>query len=66
MSIVNIYFREMENISYHVAAGHINEELLRRIMEVILNCNYDEDETLRLEIFSAILVEDEFFKCTSW
>lgn len=61
MSIANIYFREMENISYHVAAGHIDEELLRRILEAILNCTYDEDESLRLEIFNAISVEDEFY-----
>ena len=61
MSIANIYFREMENISYHVAAGHINEELLRRILEAILKCTYDEDESLRLEIFNSISVEDEFY-----
>lgn len=40
MSIVNIYFREIE---------------------AILSCNYDEDETLRLKIFNAISVEDEFY-----
>lgn len=51
----------MENISYHVAAGHIDEELLKRILEAILNCTYDEDESLRLEIFNAISVEDEFY-----
>ena len=27
----------MENISYHVAAGHIDEDLLRRILAAILS-----------------------------
>lgn len=61
MAIANVYFREMENISYHVAAGHIDEELLRRILDAILNMTYDEDESLKLEIFNAISVEDAFY-----
>lgn len=61
MAIANVYFREMENISYHVAAGHINEELLKRILEAILNMSYDEDEALKLEIYNAISVEDSFY-----
>ena len=44
--LLNIYFREMENISYHVAAGHIDEDLLRRILAAILTCTYDSDEEL--------------------
>ena len=54
MAVVNVYFREMENISYHVAAGHIDEELLRRILDAILNYKYDTDEELKLEIYNAI------------
>ena len=57
----NVYFREMENISYHVAAGHIDEELLRRILEAIMNFSYDSDEALKLDIFNAISVVDEFY-----
>lgn len=61
MAVANVYFREMENISYHVAAGHIGEDLLRRILEAILNCTYETDESLKLEIFNAISIEDEFY-----
>jgi death-on-curing protein len=61
MAVANVYFREMENISYHVAAGHIDEELLRRILEAILNFTYDSDEALKLDIFNAISVVDEFY-----
>ncbi|MCI6242895.1 MAG: hypothetical protein MR646_06280 [Agathobacter sp.] len=48
-------------ISYHVAAGHIDEELLRRILEAIMNFSYDSDEALKLDIFNAISVVDEFY-----
>jgi len=51
----------MENISYHVAAGHIDEKLLRRILDAILNYTYDTDEELKLDIFNAISVVDEFY-----
>ncbi len=61
MAVANVYFREMENISYHVAAGHIDEELLRRILEAIMNFSYDSDEALKLDIFNAISVVDEFY-----
>lgn len=61
MAIANVFFREMENISYHVAAGHIEEGLLRRILEAILNCTYDTDEELKLDIYNAISVTDEFY-----
>ncbi|MBD5465727.1 MAG: type II toxin-antitoxin system death-on-curing family toxin [Lachnospiraceae bacterium] len=61
MSIANVFFREMENISYHVAAGHIDERLLRKILKAILNCTYDNDEALKLEIYQAISVEDKFY-----
>ena len=61
MAVANIYFREMENISYHVAAGHIDEDLFRRILAAILTCTYDSDEELKLDIFNAISVEDVFY-----
>ena len=51
----------MENISYHVAAGHIDEDLLRRILAAILTCTYDSDEELKLDIFNAISAEDVFY-----
>lgn len=61
MAVANVYFREMENISYHVAAGYIDEKLLRRILDAILNYTYDTDEELKLDIFNAISVVDEFY-----
>ena len=61
MAVANVYFREMENISYHVAAGHIDEKLLTRILDAILNYTYDTDEELKLDIFNAISVVDEFY-----
>lgn len=54
MSVAKIFFTEMENISYHVAAGKINKELLHDIMDAILKGKYDEDEELKLAIFNAI------------
>ncbi|MDX9872269.1 MAG: type II toxin-antitoxin system death-on-curing family toxin [Clostridia bacterium] len=54
MAIASSFFRNMENISYHVAAGKIDKELLRRIMASILNSTYDTDEELKLDILRAI------------
>ena len=47
------FIREMENISYHVAAGHIDKELLREIIVAVLNDEMD-DEVLKLKILKAI------------
>ena len=47
------FIREAENISYHVAAGAINKELLGEWMLAILTGNED-DESLNLSIFNAI------------
>lgn len=47
------FLREMENISYHVAAGNISKELLGEIMEAFLNEEMDS-EPLKLKILSAI------------
>jgi len=47
------FLREMENISYHVAAGNIGKELLGEIMEAFLNEEMDS-EPLKLKIFEAI------------
>lgn len=54
MSAGKVFFREMENVSYHVAAGKIDKELLKRIMEAILHGSFDYDEELQLEIYNAI------------
>jgi death-on-curing protein len=47
------FIRESENISYHVAAGNIDKDLLGRWMVAILNEDED-DESLKLEIYRAI------------
>ena len=45
LRIAQNFMRITENISYHVAAGHIDEELLRKLMIAILNRTFDEDES---------------------
>lgn len=47
------FIREMENVSYHVAAGRIDKSLLREIICAVLNDSLD-DEELKLKIFNAI------------
>ncbi|PIQ34665.1 MAG: type II toxin-antitoxin system death-on-curing family toxin [Zetaproteobacteria bacterium CG02_land_8_20_14_3_00_50_9] len=47
------FLREMENISYHVAAGNISKELLGEIMEAFLAEEMDS-ESLKLKILDAI------------
>lgn len=49
----SLFIREMENISYHVASGAINKDLLLEIIKCLLN----EDalnESVMLKIFNAI------------
>jgi hypothetical protein len=50
---VGYFLREMENISYHVAAGKIGKELLGEIIAACLNEEMD-CEPLKLKIFEAI------------
>lgn len=52
------FLREMENISYHVAAGCIGKELLGEIITAVLNEETDSEE-LKLKILDAISVNDE-------
>lgn len=51
--ITGKFIRYMENISYHVAAGNIDKDLLSRIVLALLEGN-EEDESLKLEIYNAI------------
>ena len=51
--IVPGFLRKMENISYHVASGCIDKELLHEIIVAILDGN-DENEALKLKILQAI------------
>ena len=54
MAIAKDFFTITENISYQVAAGKIDKELLHRIMTAIMSGPYDLDEELKLDIFNAI------------
>lgn len=59
--IANDFMTKMENISYHVAAGKINKELLHKIFTLIFNGEYDINEEIKLEIYNAISVEDDYY-----
>ena len=54
MSIAQRFFEITENISYHLAAGKIDKELLHRIMTAIMDGTYETDEELKLDILHAI------------
>ncbi|KUL26794.1 type II toxin-antitoxin system death-on-curing family toxin [Chlorobium limicola] len=54
MYCVSDFMREMENISYHLAAGKIDKEFLRDIIEAVINESYDENEELKLRLLNAI------------
>lgn len=47
------FIREMENISYHVAAGRIDKTLLGEIIAAVLDDEFDA-EPLKLKILDAI------------
>lgn len=48
------FMQEMENISYHLAAGKIDKDLLRRIIVLIINDEYAFDEGIKIDIYNAI------------
>jgi len=54
MAVAKTFFSEMENISYHVAAGKIDKEFLYKIMTAILDGTYEFDESLKLAVYNAI------------
>ena len=54
MGVAKNFFEITENISYQVAAGKINKELLHRIMESIMDGTYEYNEELKLDIYNAI------------
>lgn len=55
LSVAQSFLKEMENISYHVAAGKISKDLLHEIMESILKGRFESDEALKLKIINAIM-----------
>lgn len=53
--IAKDFIPKMENISYHVAAGKIDKELLHKILTLLLDGTYDTDEEIKLDIYNAIM-----------
>lgn len=47
------FIREMENISYHVAAGKIDKPFLQEIIHAVIHDTFNEDEELKLRIIHA-------------
>ncbi len=54
MYCVSKFLYEMENISYHVAAGRIDKELLKEVIVAILENRLDDEESLKLKILNSI------------
>ena len=52
------FIREMENISYHVATGNIDKDLLHEIITAVIRGDENEEE-LKLKILHAIAGDDE-------
>ena len=57
LAVAQTFFRETENISYHVAAGHIDKDLLHDILDSIMRGNFDENEDVKLRYYAAIAEE---------
>lgn len=51
---IHRFIREMENVTYHVAAGKIDKPLLRDIIKAVVYETIDEDEVLKLRYSEAI------------
>ena len=56
--VASRFMREMENISYHVAAGRIDKDLLKEIICAVIEDRMD-DEALKLKVFHAIRASEE-------
>lgn len=54
LAVAKNFMAITENISYQVAAGKIDKDLLHRIMTAIMDGTYDYDEELKLDIYNAI------------
>ena len=53
MYLAKTFMERMEAIGYHVAAGHIERDLLTEIMKCIVN-DEDYDESIKLELLEAM------------
>lgn len=54
LATAKTFFSIMENISYHVAAGNIDKDLLHDVMTAVLDGTFDLDEELKLALYHAI------------
>ena len=52
--LANRFFKQTENITYHVAAGKISKDLLHEIVEAILDNSYEGNLALMEKILIAI------------
>lgn len=56
---LDTFCREMENVSYHVAAGSITKELLLEIITAVIDVDTD-NEALKMQILESICpIDDE-------
>ena len=53
MYLLKSFMEEMEAIAYHVAAGHIDRDLLTEVMRCIVN-DEDYSESTKLELLEAM------------
>ena len=53
MACLGRFMVEMENISYHLAAGQISKELLQKLIHSFLEGELDFEESLKLEYLEA-------------
>ncbi len=51
---VGEFIRQMENVSYHVASGKIEKDLLRDIFDAVFNNEFDSNEELKLRLLHVI------------
>lgn len=51
--VVPRFIKEMENISYHLAAGKIDKDFLKEIIQAVIDDDMDNEE-LKLKILKAI------------
>lgn len=57
MYCVGDFMRQMENVSYHVAAVRIDKDLFLDLIDAVINKTIDDDEELKLRLFQAIRTE---------
>jgi len=53
MYLLKTFMEQMEAIGYHVAAGHINRDLLTEVMRCIVN-DEDYSESIKIELMEAM------------